>query len=86
MDTSVERLPYIYDTFTWDHCLERGVDFGDAWNNLSAAKEAATTMATKKSRSEKEKQKEKENAPLKNGGPPGARGNTKAGSGEKGQI
>ncbi len=82
MDVSVDRLPYIYDTFTWAHCLERGVDFGDAWNNLSAAKGAATTTTvTKKSRSEK--------APLKNGGlhgSPGARGNTKAGSGDKGQV
>lgn len=24
-------LPYVYDTFKWDHCLELGYDFDDAW-------------------------------------------------------
>eukprot|EP00752_Nemacystus_decipiens_P002258 g2139.t1 len=32
LDASVNMLPYIYDTFKWDHCLEDGVNFDDAWS------------------------------------------------------
>lgn len=30
-DPRVNALPYVYDTFKWDHCVSEGVDFGDAW-------------------------------------------------------
>lgn len=37
LDASVNMLPYVYDTFKWDHCLEAGVDFDDAWDTSSTA-------------------------------------------------
>eukprot|EP00752_Nemacystus_decipiens_P005412 g4907.t1 len=37
LDPSANMLPYVYDTFKWDHCLEAGVDFSDAWETPSPA-------------------------------------------------
>ena len=37
MNPSVNMLPYVYDTFTWDHCLSAGFDFDDAWGNTRDA-------------------------------------------------
>lgn len=36
MDVSVNMLPYVYDTFKWEHCLDVGVDFDDAWGSGSS--------------------------------------------------
>lgn len=35
LDANVNMLPYVYDTFKWDHCLEAGVNFDDAWGTGS---------------------------------------------------
>ena len=35
LDASVNMLPYVYDTFEWDHCLDAGIDFDDAWETAS---------------------------------------------------
>ncbi|CAM9863802.1 unnamed protein product [Pylaiella littoralis] len=35
MDPRVNKLSYVYDTFKWDHCLEVGIDFDDAWDTTS---------------------------------------------------
>ncbi|CAN0425290.1 unnamed protein product [Ectocarpus fasciculatus] len=31
MDARFNMLPYVYDNFRWDHCLDAGIDFDDAW-------------------------------------------------------
>ena len=31
MDVTENMLPYVYDTFKWDHCLEAGYDFDEAY-------------------------------------------------------
>lgn len=49
MNVDLNMLPYVYDTFKWDHCLEVGVDFNDAWEmDSSAAAAAAADKAKKK--------------------------------------
>lgn len=30
-DPRINALPYIYDTFKWEHCVEDGYDLDDAW-------------------------------------------------------
>lgn len=32
MDPRLNNLNYVYDTFTWDHCLDAGIDFDNAWD------------------------------------------------------
>ena len=41
MNVDLNMLPYVYDTFKWDHCLEVGVDFNDAWDMGSSASDKA---------------------------------------------
>lgn len=41
MNVDLNMLPYVYDTFKWDHCLEVGVDFDDAWDSGSSASDKA---------------------------------------------
>ena len=41
MNVDLNMLPYVYDTFKWDHCLEVGVDFNDAWSPGSGASDKA---------------------------------------------
>ena len=50
MDASVNMLPYVYDTFKWDHCLGAGIDFDDAWVTPSSdmAKKSSTGGPTSK--------------------------------------
>lgn len=38
LDANVNMLPYVYDNFKWDHCLEAGVNFDDAWGTASNEK------------------------------------------------
>jgi len=57
MDVSID----LYDTLTWDHCLERDVEFSEARKTTTAAKmdAAATLTAPRKSSSEKTPAKER---------------------------
>ncbi|CAM9760402.1 unnamed protein product [Ectocarpus sp. 12 AP-2014] len=32
MDGRFNNLPYVYDNFKWDHCLDSGIDFDAAWD------------------------------------------------------
>ncbi|CAM9227105.1 unnamed protein product [Ectocarpus sp. 6 AP-2014] len=32
LDARYNMLPYVYDNFRWDHCLQDGIDFYDAWD------------------------------------------------------
>ncbi|CAB1107536.1 TYR [Ectocarpus sp. CCAP 1310/34] len=32
MDGRFNNLPYVYDNFKWEHCLDSGIDFDDAWD------------------------------------------------------
>lgn len=43
MDASVNMLPYVYDTFKWDHCLGAGIDFDDAWVVADELKRTGTS-------------------------------------------
>eukprot|EP00752_Nemacystus_decipiens_P008279 g7402.t1 len=47
MDASVNMLPYVYDTFKWNHCLSAGIDFDDAWVTSSADDGKKETSARK---------------------------------------
>ncbi|CAN0363328.1 unnamed protein product [Pylaiella littoralis] len=50
MDANVNMLPYVYDTFKWDHCLGAGVDFDDAWVTKSGTADKTKKTSNKKSR------------------------------------
>ncbi|CAN0192203.1 unnamed protein product [Ectocarpus sp. 13 AM-2016] len=36
MDGRFNMLPYVYDNFKWEHCLDSGIDFDDAWDASTA--------------------------------------------------
>ncbi|CBN79225.1 TYRosinase family member (tyr-4) [Ectocarpus siliculosus] len=42
-DPRINALPYVYDTFNWEHCAADGYDFGDAWQ--SSTKKSKSTSA-----------------------------------------
>ncbi|CAM9814374.1 unnamed protein product [Ectocarpus fasciculatus] len=47
IDARVNQLPYVYDTFKWDHCLGSGYDFDAAWDfssTISAENKGKSTM------------------------------------------
>lgn len=46
LDARIDMLPYVYDTFKWDHCLEVGVDFNDAWSSADSSTAAKTEETT----------------------------------------
>lgn len=50
MDASVNMLPYVYDTFRWDHCRDAGIDFDEAWEATSGAKKTKKTGSKSTSR------------------------------------
>ncbi|CAN0234756.1 unnamed protein product [Pylaiella littoralis] len=40
LDPTGNKLSYVYDTFKWDHCLEVGIDFEDAWDTITQGRRA----------------------------------------------
>lgn len=43
-DPRINSLPYVYDTFRWEHCEAEGYNFEDAWHSaLTSAAVAATS-------------------------------------------
>lgn len=34
-DPRLNTLPYVYDTFKWDHCTAEGYNFDDAWKETA---------------------------------------------------
>ena len=49
MDASVNMLPYVYDTFKWDHCSDSGYNFDEAWETAAAKTKTKTKGAGSKS-------------------------------------
>lgn len=41
LDPRRDDLPYVYDTFRWDHCQEDGFNFEDTWDATDAADSSA---------------------------------------------
>lgn len=50
LDANINMLPYVYDTFKWDHCLSAGVNFDDAWDSSTSTADTTKANISKKNR------------------------------------
>ncbi|CAN0043472.1 unnamed protein product [Pylaiella littoralis] len=65
LDARANMLPYVYDTFKWDHCLGAGVDFDDAWVTATKATPTSTVYQTKETETANNSEKDRRTIPFK---------------------